>query len=168
MWICPRCHSENREAAAACENCGATRSAGRFGSSPQQPRRMQPPSSPRISTPAGREQREPEMPRSSARNEYPVPEMDLPRAKHVKRSSALFSRIVGVLLSVLLPVLVGLLAWRQYDVLSPALTGLLLPEDAADWMRIGCYAALGVVAALLALLPGLWTLLLARSSRDRR
>ena len=168
MWICPRCHSENREAASVCESCGSARSAGRFGSAPQQ-RRMQSTPAPRVTTPAPREQREQDMmPRSAVRGEYPVPEMDPPRPKRVRRPAVALAKIVGTLLCVLLPILTGLLAWRQYGVLYPALTGLLVAEDTAAWQGMACYITLSVLAGLLSLLPGLWTLLFARMAQEKR
>ena len=63
---------------------------------------------------------------------------------------------------VLLPLLVGLLAWRQYDVLAEALLPLYLTEKAPDWLRSVFYGALTAAAVLLSMLPGLWTILLSR------
>ena len=34
MWICTHCHAENKDGYSSCDQCGATRSAGRFGSAP--------------------------------------------------------------------------------------------------------------------------------------
>ena len=70
------------------------------------------------------------------------------------------------LLAVLLPLLVGLLAWRQYDALSKALLPLYLTEKAPDWLRSVFYGMLTAAAVLLSMLPGLWTILLSRNNRN--
>ena len=189
MWICPRCNFENAEDAATCENCGSARSAGRFGSNPQQ-RRMPQTGAPRVAAaPAMRDPRDTrdprymrdprdprdlrdqdtvQMPRSATRSDYPAPDMDPPRPKRRRRPAAALARFVGAVLTVLLPLLTALLAWKQYDALCPALTGLLLPEGAADGLRIGCYAVFALAAVLLSFLPGLWTLLAARPVAQKR
>ncbi len=158
MWICPRCNFENREANVACESCGAARSVGRFGSAP--PRRPSAPPSPRVSSAPSRETREQEFARPFTPKEYATPDMDA-RPKPVRKPCGL-ARCVGVLLCVLLPALVGLLAWRQYDALSEALLPLYLTEKAPDWLRSVFYGMLTAAAVLLSMLPGLWTILLSR------
>ena len=79
-----------------------------------------------------------------------------------RRGGSVFGKIIGGLLIVLLPLLVGLLAWRQYDVLAEALLPLYLTEKAPDWLRSVFYGALTAAAVLLSMLPGLWTILLSR------
>lgn len=164
MWICPRCQEENKESFAACESCGAPRSAGRFASSPnrmEQTGRMNriapaaqaaPVHSPRVMIAPGR--RPLHMPDESfsvpANPAFPTP----PR-----RPLMGFARLVGLMLLILLPLLTGLLAWRQYDALSRALLPLLLNADAAAWIKIAVYAGLCLIAFLISLLPGLWTLM---------
>ena len=161
MWICSRCHAENRDAAAACEVCGAMRAAGRFGSAPARTENAVP--SPRISSPSvSAADHYPDRPaaRSSA---APAEQAEERRKTQGKRSLlAAFSRLVGGILCVLLPLIVACLAWRQYDALSKALLPLLLPTEAEEAVRLTVYLALTLAAVLLALLPGLWTLLLAR------
>ena len=163
MWICTKCNYENREASVACESCGSPRSVGRFGSAP--PRRPSAPPSPRVSSAPNREPREQEYIRPSAQKDYEKPDMDV-RAKPVRRPGAL-ARLVGGLLCVLLPALVAVLAWRQYGVLRPVVESLFLIED-TPWLGLVCYIAFALIAGLAALLPGLWTLLLVRISRERR
>ena len=70
-----------------------------------------------------------------------------------------FARIIGTLLCILLPALAGILAWRQYGVLSQALVPLFLDSSAKDWAWIAVYAGLCLTTALITLLPGLWTLM---------
>ena len=171
MWICPRCNAENREANVACESCGAVRSVGRFGSAP--PRRPSSAPSPRISAAPARDTRETRSPReqeftpSAVRNEYAMPDMDA-RPKPVRRPTAALAKGVGTLLCALLPALIAVLAWRQYDALLTVVTGLFLIEDGPSWLVTGCYVLFSLIAGMIALLPGLWTLLLARIVRQRR
>ena len=79
----------------------------------------------------------------------------------------MFGKIVGGLLIVLLPLIVGLLAWRQYDVLTEALLPLYLTEKAPDWLRSVFYGIHVAAAVLLSMLPGLWTILLSRRPRGK-
>ena len=88
------------------------------------------------------------------------------RPKPVRRPGAL-ARFVGAILCVLLPALAGVLAWRQYDVLRPVVDSLFQIED-TPWLGLACYIAFALIAGLVALLPGLWTLLLVRITRERR
>ena len=129
------------------------------------PRRPSAPPSPRVASAPNREPREQEFVRPSAQKDYEKPDMDA-RAKPIRRPGAL-ARVVGGLLCVLLPALAGLLAWRQYGVLRPVVDSLFQIED-TPWLGLTCYIAFAVIAGLAALLPGLWTLLLVRISRERR
>jgi len=162
MWICQHCQTENRESAPSCQVCGAVRAAGRFGSAPRQdPRSARPP---RITAanPDG-------APRpSSDKNGYAVPETEIaspPRRKKSRLCGA--AKGVGGVVCVLLPLLTLFLAYCQYDPLSAALTPLLGPKAPA-WTGTAFYALLALSAALLALLPGLWTLLLAKAAEAMR
>ena len=160
MWICNRCQNENKEGLKDCQYCGAPRSAGRFAAS--QTGRF-----PRTDAPSPRVSHAPKyaqlirLPSDDIPD--PLPEMEppfLPIAPPPPRRPVMgFARVIGVLLCILLPALAGLLAWRQYDVLSQALIPLLLDSDAAAWARIAVYAAFCLTAGMIALLPGLWTLM---------
>lgn len=167
MWICPRCHTENRDAFPACESCGAARSAGRFGSSPGN--RESVARAPRVTAAAPSGDAIPR-PAASARAAYQPPETEMPPAAAPRKrgAAARLARLVGGALCVLLPALTALLAVRQYDALSGALLPLLLSETTADAARLLCYLALALIAGLLSLLPGLWTLLLARPYKNRK
>lgn len=70
-----------------------------------------------------------------------------------------FAKLIGVLLCILLPALAGILAWRQYDAVSQAMIPLFLNDAAPEWARIAVYSGLCLIAGLLSLLPGLWTLM---------
>ena len=166
MWVCQHCHTENKDTLATCPSCGTPRPVRRFGSSPAV-------SSVRTAAPQQGAASSPAAPvpdaRSAARAAYQAPaqpedeyyddeeEMERPR-----RGGSVFGKLVGGLLIVLLPLLVGLLAWRQYDALSEALLPLYLTEKAPDWLRSVFYGMLTAAAVLLSMLPGLWTILLSR------
>ena len=84
-----------------------------------------------------------------------------------RRGGSIFGKLVGGLLIVLLPLLVGFLAWRQYGVLSEALLPLYLTEKAPEWLRSVFYGMLTAAAILLSMLPGLWTILLSRKPNQQ-
>ena len=155
MWICPNCHTENRDMASACQNCGAQKAAGRFGSSPVS---REGGGAPRVRA-ASAPERKPDhapapisyLPPEEARPPLPPPSPLM-----------ILGRIVGWLLMILLPLGLAAFAWRQYDAVSRAVLPLLLDEGAAEAVSLLCYVALAVAAGLLAMLPGLWTLLLCR------
>lgn len=170
MWICPKCHTENRIDAAACENCGAVRAAGRFGSAPV---RRDGAAAPRIRQASAPGTEQPPVYRpASAREQYRPPDTELKPSKPSRSFLSGLTGGIGGLLAVLPPILICLFAWRQYDALSRAVLPLLLGEDASAALSIACYVALTALAALLCALPGLWTLLLRRCAdglrRDRR
>ena len=165
MWICQRCYTENRDSSNVCAGCGAPRAAGRFGSAPQQ-RPSQPSQPPVVSVPGV--QQEPAPVSRPSRNGYQMPETGVRPQKEKKKAFVpRLAGFVGVLLMVLLPVLTALLAWRQHDTLSKALVPLLLGNGRAEWIGIVVYCVLSLIAVLLSVLPGLWTLLLARPGKDR-
>ena len=173
MWVCQRCHSENQDSMAICPSCGTPRPVRRFGSAPQAHTAASSVSSPTVaaakpaiaaSSPV-HDARTAAAARAAAQNPnrdedgyYDDEEMyDRPR-----RGGSVFGKLVGGLLIVLLPLLAGLLAWRQYDLLSEALLPLYLTEKAPDWLRSVFYGMLTAAAVLLSMLPGLWTILLSR------
>ena len=153
MWICQRCQTENRDSIRMCPVCGAARSAGRFGSAPQQ---RSGDTAPQVTVAQPAAPQEPSAP-APVRSGY-QPMEEVVRAPQPKGGG--FFRLVGVLLCVLLPVTALALAWQQRDVLFPLLTPLFTGPEAPAWLNWTCYGALSLAAALLALLPGLWTLLL--------
>ena len=156
MWICQRCQTENKDTVHACRACGTVRAAGRFGSAPTQYSGMGA-TAPRV-TPAQPVQTQ-EPPKSGPVQANCQPPEENTRVPRGKKGGGL-ARLVGVLLCVLLPLLTVLLAWQQKEVLLPVLTPLFTGPDAPAWLSWTCYGALSLTAALLALLPGLWTLLL--------
>ncbi len=166
MWICQRCYTENRESSTACEGCGAPRAAGRFNSAPQQ-RASRPAQAPIMSYPNAQRETVPLQNPLPERGEYQTPPPDTRKQKKRRPPfAARFARWIGVLLAVLLPILAALFAWRQYDALSDAVLPLLLGDGAAEWIKIALYAALSILAVLVSMLPGLWTVLLSRDRRE--
>lgn len=157
MWICQRCQTENRDSAHACRQCGTVRAAGRFGSAPQQHSGMGS-APPRVIAAKPAQGQEPSPP-SPTRSGYQPPEENV-RAPRQKKGG--LARLVGVVLCVLLPILTLVLAWQQRELLRPVLAPLITGAEAPDWLSWTCYGLLSLTAALIALLPGLWTLLLNR------
>lgn len=152
MWICARCHAENKESVPACVSCGAARAAGRFGSGVAE---QASPRAPRVTHAS-----ESVPPRRRMPESYQPPEMQM-RSRPPKRPFALLGRIIGGALLGLLPLLTALFAWRQHDALSSALLPLLLDAGTSAPVENLVYIAMALIAVLLAALPGLWTLLLS-------
>lgn len=166
MWICRRCQNENRETFSLCEHCGSPRSAGRFASAPlrmDHTGRAAPVAPPPRVMHIPEHRKDIRMPDDAIPD--PLPEMKAQPAvpaepyKLPRRPVMGLAQAVGMLLCILLPALAGFLAWRQYDVLQPALVSLLLDEAAPAWAKIAVYAGFCLIGALLAPLPGLWTLM---------
>ena len=172
MWVCQHCHLENKDSLATCPSCGTPRPVRRFGSAPQ----AHTAGSASASAPRVAAAQEPAAPVPDARTaaraayqqavqreeEYEQFDNDEEELDRPRRGGSIFGKLVGGLLIVLLPLLVALLAWRQYDVLSEALLPLYLTEKAPDWLRSVFYGMLTAAAILLSMLPGLWTILLSR------
>ena len=154
MWICQKCQTQNRDGMQACPVCGTMRAAGRFGSAP--PRVMAAATAPQMQEPV----------RSDAvRSGYQPPEENIRAPRAPRRKGGRLARLVGGLLCVLLPVLILVLAWQQREILRPVLTPLFTGAEAPEWLGWTCYGILSLAAALMALLPGLWTLLLNKKNK---
>lgn len=166
MWVCNQCYQENNEQDAICRSCGTQRSAGRFQTHAHRPAQRaidatRPPQ-PVVAQAQPVAETAPRRPRADG---YTPPPLNLQKA--ARSSLERLSLVFGFILSILLPLLTAALAWRQYDVLRQALIPLLLPESAADIVKIILYTALSLIAVLLSALPGLWTLLASRPSLSR-
>ena len=190
MWICNRCQASNKDGHAQCMTCSAPRNARRFGAgtpveapSIQQAagsqRRMQVQPAP---GPAEQPVMAPPPPRQR-QGTLPVP----PSQPDFKPAGG-FVRLVGLLLAILLPLVVVVLAVLRLDSLKPVMEELFLgkapalipaasqvADAAADaapataaagpgllhsilgWV---IYVASALVAALVAMVPGLslWSL----------
>ena len=164
MWICQRCQTQNREGVQACLVCGTKRVTGRFASAPQQQTGTVTPPRVTAAAAAAPQMKEAVQP-GNARSGYEPPEANAraPRAGSGKRGG--LARLAGGLLCVLLPVLTLVLSWQQRETLLPVLAPLFAGQEAPDWLNWTCYGILSLAAALVALLPGLWTLLLNRKRK---
>lgn len=174
MWICNRCQARNQDGDTRCIQCAAPRSR-RFGASTVVPT----PSGAAVPPPAAPDPAPPPPQRPARESGAPSPAP--PRAP-----AARWLRAVGLLLSILLPLLVIYLAWRHYPTLSPWMNGLLMPAaPAAEGFVVGeqaasgsfpglvLYLLAGFIALLLSLLPGLsalglGSLLLRLTPRERQ
>ncbi|MBR4331450.1 MAG: hypothetical protein IKP72_02100 [Clostridia bacterium] len=154
MWICQRCQTQNRDGMQACPVCGTMRAAGRFGSAP-----------PRVTAAAAAPQMQEAAPNGNVRTGYQPPEDNIRAPRAVRGKSGRLARLTGGALCVLLPVMVLVLAWQQREILRPVLTPLFTGAEAPEWLSWACYGILSLAAALIALLPGLWTLLLNRKRK---
>ena len=175
MWVCQHCHSENKDTSATCEACGTPRPVRRFGSAPQV-RTAASVSASAAQVPAQQNDAAPSSvpdaraaaavraayQQASVRREDEDYDEEEELYDRPRRGGSIFGKLVGGLLIVLLPLLVGLLAWRQYDALSEALLPLYLTEKAPEWLHSVFYGLLTAAAVLLSMLPGLWTILLSR------
>ena len=161
MWICSRCQTANKDGYTQCVECSAPRNARRFGAgtpvvSPslqaqQSERRMQTGQTDEPAAPSPRRQ--------------PVPAPDAA----LRRAPGRFVRLIGVILSVLLPLLVILLFVQNAESFRPALISLVIkpePLAAGAILTTGAlpavplldtliYAFSALAAALLSLYPGL-------------
>lgn len=158
MWICNRCQVSNEEGHARCGNCGAPRTARRFGAGT-------PVAAPSV-TDAGQNTRPipppADLPPVQARREAPPPRVRAPQQEDTGRRVVRCAMgrllvVFGLILAVLLSVVVGLLAVVQRDAIQPALFGVLLPAGtvAPPILALILYVVCAVVAALLIALPGL-------------
>ena len=168
MWLCPRCHKENEEQAIACAHCGVRRPSGRFQPADES-NAVQPP---RVTAP--REQRLPAHHPGGQRSHRhvsacPPPETGVYPVKKKKPGFLIhFARFVGVMLCILLPLITLLCAIGMYPSFSSMLLPLVLQDMIAEWVGIMLFVLASFLSLLLSVLPGLWTLLLARAAGNKR
>ena len=160
MWICQRCHTENHDSSAVCSLCGTQRAAGRFAP-PAQPRSGRAAAPPRVSIPTQPDQMDPAPPVSRGGYQAQDPYQEQRRKK--RSPLAAFARALGAALLILLPLPVLVLAVVRYEILAAAIIPFLTGAEGRPIWGMICYALLSLTAVLLSALPGLWTLLLARS-----
>lgn len=159
MWICNHCHAENKDGYSSCENCGANRSAGRFGSAPTV-LTARPQAAPAPHPNAGQ-------PLHQYINNPNPPQSRRPQGLPPRYMQGL-GKVIGWALMILLPLLCALLAWRQYHVLSGVLVPLLLDAGAAEIWKTLCYIGFALIAVLLSFLPGLRTLMQCAKRPSKR
>lgn len=154
MWTCSKCHAVSEDLYTICPKCGASRSAGRFGSSAQpavrsvcapapEDKQMPPKNSPEISaqTPA-------------APAAYYEPDLS-------KVQAGRGVRISGRILIVLLPLITLAYFAAQYNRSLFASVRLAFFSDAEKlpaFVPIIPYILIAFAAALISALPGVWTL----------
>ena len=148
MWVCQQCHSENKDSLATCASCGTPRPVRRFGSAPQAHAPAASASAPAVTQAQANSASAAPVPdaraAAAARVAYQQQEQreddyydDEEMYDQPRRGGSIFGKLVGGLLIVLLPLLAGLLAWRQYSVLSEALLPLYLTEKANHSLETG-------------------------------
>lgn len=159
MWICTRCQVSNEEGQARCIQCGASRTARRFGAGTPvaapsvtiaaQTARPVPPSAELPPQPRPRE----EAPMSRPRAVNP----DRMEKRIVRCAMGRWLVAFGLILAVLLPSAMGILAVVHNKTLQPILLSSLLPAGsiAPPFLATGLYILSAAAAALLVTLPGL-------------
>ncbi len=158
MWICNRCQTANKEGYTQCVECSAPRNARRFGAG-------RPVDAPSVQTasPERRMQRAEPQP-GGAPPEAPRRQAAALPPNYKRGSSGAFIRLVGLLLSFLMPCLTALLAVLRHDVLAPVIDrlfwGALPPVPAV--LGYVAYGACALLAALLTMAPGLSLVALSR------
>lgn len=152
MWTCIKCNAVNEDLYTICPKCGASRSAGRFGSAApvkSVPYPQEAPVKP-VQEAAPRPAPQPVI------NEY------IPQPDKVRAGGGV--RFFGRMLMIFLPLLTALLAYLKFDTAVAALSLLLIGnEQAASQLVITVvYALFAFGAVLLSMLPGLWTLCIGK------
>mgnify|MGYP000850517173 FL=1 len=152
MWICSRCQTSNEEGYARCLQCGASRTARRFGAGT-------PVAAPSVAdaAPVARVPAPAPTPRQSEASSRPQrAEAQLDR-RVVRCALGRLLVALGLVLALLLPAVLALLAVIQVEVVKPALLGVLLPTGttAPAFLATALYVLCVVLAGLLVALPGL-------------
>ncbi len=151
MWNCDKCGAANDDRVNICVSCGAARSVGRFGAA--QPQNSAAYTAQRQSAPAR------SSPTTPGAEYHPEP---------VRAHGGGGFMLMGTLLATLMFALTMVLAWRQYDAVSPVVLGLLFDdlESLGGFVCALVYAVLAFMASMLAAVPGL--LLTAAGKAIRR
>lgn len=153
MWTCNKCNTVNEDLYPVCPKCGASRSAGRFGSAASVKTATYPPEpvQPRAAEPA---------PKAAA--PVPVQSEYIPQPDKVRAGGGV--RFFGRLLMLLLPLLTALLCYLKFDSYLIQLSVLLFgtAEAKVSLPLIAVYAVFSLGAVLLSMLPGLWTVCLGK------
>lgn len=175
MWICTRCQSANKEGHRQCVQCSAPRNARRFGAAT----RVDAPSlntaplgqarsaaQARAGQPLTQGQAKPEtgQPAAPGLGAAPAFSHQEPIAQAKVSRSGRCTRLVGWLLTILLPILCLFLAFVQRDVVWLLVEGLLTnPFQPLPGVLVTVAALLLLLCALLlSLVPGLTLLALGR------
>ena len=155
MWNCIKCNAVNEDIYTICPKCGASRSAGRFGSAA--PVKTVP-------YPAAESKPRPQNPESKPAPAQPIPQVQeyIPQPDKVRAGGGV--RFFGRLLMVFLPLLTALLAYLKKSTYQVQLSVMLFGNAVSESniLLIIVYVLFSLGAVLLSFLPGLWTLSLGK------
>lgn len=153
MWNCIKCNTVNEDLYTICPKCGASRSAGRFGSaSPVKT----------MAYPQPAEQKpKPAEPKPAPVQQMPPSQEYIPQPDKVRAGGGV--RFFGRLLMIVLPLLTALYAYLNTGIYLPQLSLLISGNEALDKgllivVAYALYILFSLGAVLVSLLPGLWTL----------
>lgn len=159
MWICTRCQTSNEEGQGRCIQCGASRSARRFGAGTPVPAPSVTEGVPtvRATAPVQEAPVPPPTGRADAAVRTRSSSYAEPGRRVVRCAMGRALVVFGLMLAVLLPLLVALLAVVHAETVKPVLLGVLLPAGTVSppVLDTALYALCAVAASLLLLLPGL-------------
>ncbi len=157
MWNCIKCNAVNEDLYTICPKCGASRSAGRFGSAAPVKTMAYP-------QPADNK---PAEPKAAPVPAPPPPQEYIPQPDNVRAGGGV--RFFGRLLMIVLPLFTIAAAVLLFNTYLPLLsvylnlgTNLTDPNSSVSWIAVVAYALISLVCTLLSLLPGLWTLALGK------
>ena len=150
MWTCIKCTAVNEDIYTICPKCGASRSAGRFGSASTAKAPVYSP--PIESKPAEK------APSPAATAAAPAAHVYIPQPDKVRAGGGM--RFLGRVLAMLLPLIVAFFAYLKFNAYTLQLSILVYGSvlKPLPIPIIVLYVLLALSAALLASLPGLWTL----------
>lgn len=155
MWTCIKCNAVNEDLYTICPKCGASRSAGRFGSAT--PVKTMPYPQPAEQKPAPAEHKPTPAP------QLPPPQEYIPQPDKVRAGGGV--RFFGRLLMFILPLLTAFLAYLKMDSCMVQLSVLLFGSASVEKnniILIAVYILFAFGAVLLSVLPGLWTLAIGK------
>lgn len=159
MWTCIKCNAVNEDLYTICPKCGASRSAGRFGSAA--PVKTVPYPQPAEQKPQPVEKKPAPVPQSPPVQEY------IPQPDKVRAGGGV--RFFGRLLMILLPLVTIAAAVLLFNTYLPQIsvylnlgTNLTDPNSSISWIAVAVYILLSLCAVLLSMLPGLWTLAIGK------
>lgn len=159
MWNCIKCTAVNEDLYTICPKCGASRSAGRFGSAA--PVKTVPYPQPVEQKPRPAEQK------TAPVAQAPVPQEYIPQPDKVRAGGGV--RFFGRLLMIVLPLITLAAAVMMFNTYLPQLSSLLKlsghltdPNSSISWIAVVAYILIALSAVLLSILPGLWTLAIGK------
>ncbi|NLZ63320.1 MAG: hypothetical protein GX902_05880 [Lentisphaerae bacterium] len=158
MWICTRCQTSNEEGYARCIQCGASRSARRFGAGTPIPAPSVSEAPPAGAAPQVRQVEAPPARAPRAQHADAPAAHSLPYEKRVVRCAiGRWLVALGLILAFVMPLLALLLAVTRQEAVKPTVMSVYFPQDAAipPVLDSVAYWLTALLAALLVALPGL-------------